>query len=93
MDSPEPSIDKRPTEEGRKGGEAVLATWTGGKEPGWWRGSLPSKAEPPSLAATAEGPDCVSSDSQWDFTFGMLKVYSSALGEWGGREDTRRESC
>ena len=30
----EPSIDKRPTEEGRKGREAVSPTWTGGREPG-----------------------------------------------------------
>ena len=28
MDSLEPIIDKRPTEEGRKGREAVRATWT-----------------------------------------------------------------
>ena len=45
-DSLEPSIDKRPTEEGRKGREAVHATHTGRREPGWWRGSLPGKAEP-----------------------------------------------
>ena len=47
MDSPESSLDKRPREEGRKGGKAVHATWTGGREQGQWRGSLPSKAEPP----------------------------------------------
>ena len=46
MDCPEPSIDKSPSEEGRKGREAVLATRTGGKEPEGWRGSMPSKAEP-----------------------------------------------
>ena len=46
-DSPEPSVDERPTEEGRKGGEAVHATQTGGREPGRWRGSPPGKAEPP----------------------------------------------
>ena len=34
MDSQEPSVDKRPTEEGRKGGEAVHATQTGGRELG-----------------------------------------------------------
>ena len=45
--SMEPSIDKRPTQEGRKNGEAVRTTWTGGREPGRWRGSLPGKAEPP----------------------------------------------
>ena len=33
-DSSEPSIDQRSTEEGRKGGEAVHATWTGGRELG-----------------------------------------------------------
>ena len=47
MDSLEPSIDKRPTEEGRKGREAVHATGTGGREPGW-RGSLPAKQSPES---------------------------------------------
>ena len=78
-----------PTEEGRKGREAVCTTQTGGREPGWWRGSPPSKAEPPSLAcksgvAKVEGPDCVSSDSQRDLTSGMLKVNSSVLREWGG---------
>ena len=46
MDSPEPSVDKRPMEEGRKGGEAVCSTWTGRKKLEWWRGSLLSKAEP-----------------------------------------------
>ena len=33
--------------------------------------------------AKAEGPDCMSSDSQWDLTSGMLKVNSSALREQG----------
>ena len=46
-DSPEPSVDKRPTEEGRKGREAVRATRTGRREPGRWRGSPPGKEEPP----------------------------------------------
>ena len=41
--SPEPRVDERPTEEGRKGGEAVHATRTGGKEPEWWRGSQPTR--------------------------------------------------
>ena len=45
MDSPEPSIDERPTEKGRKGGEAVRTTWTGGREPGQ-RGSPPAKQSP-----------------------------------------------
>ena len=34
MESLEPSTDERPTEEGRKGGEAVHAARTGGREPG-----------------------------------------------------------
>ena len=65
MDSLEPSVDKRPTEEGRKGGEAVCTPQTSGREPEWWRGSLSGKAEPPEVwLAKAEGPDCMSSDSQ-----------------------------
>ena len=94
MDSPEPSVDKRPTEEGRKGGEAVCATRTGRRELGWWRGSPRGKAEPPEIwLAKAEGLDCVSSDSQQDLTSGMLKVNSFALREWGGQKDAGRESC
>ena len=46
MDSPEPSVDKRPTEECRKGGEAVHTKLTGGREPGQWRSSPSGKAEP-----------------------------------------------
>ena len=46
-DSLEPSIDKRLTEEGRKGREAVCATQTGRRELGKWRGSPPINAEPP----------------------------------------------
>ena len=45
-DSLEPSIDKGPTEEGRKGKEVVHTTQTGGREPGQWRGSPPCKEEP-----------------------------------------------
>ena len=56
MDSPESSVDKRPTEEGRKGREAVHATQTGGREPGRWRVSQPAgKAESPSLAGKSRG--------------------------------------
>ena len=52
-DSPEPSVDKRSTEEGRKGGEAVCATLTGGREPG---GRWPTgKAETPGLACKDGG--------------------------------------
>ena len=46
MDSLEPSVDKRPTEKGRKGREVVHATRTGGREPGRWRDSTLGKAEP-----------------------------------------------
>ena len=71
MDSPEPSIDKRPTEEGRKGGEAVHATWTGRREPGR-RGSLLAKQSPRVWLAKTEGPDRVCSDSKQDLTSGRL---------------------
>ena len=54
-DSPEASIDERPTEEGRKGGEAVCSTRTGGMELGQWRGSPSSKAEPLHLACKSGG--------------------------------------
>ena len=55
MDSLEPSIDERPTEEGRKGGEAVCTTQTGRSEPGRWRGSPPGRPEPLSLACKSGG--------------------------------------
>ena len=82
-DSLEPSVDERSTEEG---GEAVRATRTGGREPGQ-RGSPPAKQSPRVWLAKAEGPDGVCSDSQQDLTSGMLRVNSSALREWGGREE------
>ena len=44
-DSLEPSAHKRPTEEGRKGGEVVCAKRTGGREPGQM-GSPPAKQRP-----------------------------------------------
>ena len=53
MDSLEPSVDKRPTEDGRKGGYGAIQTR--GREPGQWRGSPPGKAEPPSLACKSGG--------------------------------------
>ena len=71
MDSPESNADERPTEEGRKGGEAVCATQTSGREPGW-RGSPPAKQSPQVWLAKAEGPDRVCSDSKWDLTSGRL---------------------
>ena len=43
MDSPDPSVDKRPMEEGRKGREAVRATQTGRREPERRRGSQPTR--------------------------------------------------
>ena len=55
MDSLEPSIGRRPTKEGRKSGEAVYATGTGGREQGRWRGGLPGKSEPLSLACRSGG--------------------------------------
>ena len=71
MESPESSVDKRPTEEGRKGREAVHATQTGGREPGW-RDSLPAKQRPRVWLAKAEGPDGVCSDRKRDLTSGRL---------------------
>ena len=59
----------------------VGGSWGGGGA------AHPGKAEP---LAKAEGPDCMSSDSQWDLTSGMLKVNSSAQRA-GGREDTEGE--
>ena len=52
-ESPEPSADERPTEEGRKDGEAVLATQAGGRELGG--GAAAGQAEPPSLACKSGG--------------------------------------
>ena len=55
MESPKPSADERPTEEGRKGGKAVRAPRTGGREPGW-RGGSPAKQSPRVWLAKVEGP-------------------------------------
>ena len=71
MDSPEPSIVERPTEEGRKGREAVRATRTGGREPGR-RGSMLAKQSPRVWLAKAKGLDRVCSDSKRDLTSGRL---------------------
>ena len=76
-DSPEPSVDEKPTEEGREGGEAMRATRTGGREPGR-RGGPPAKQSPRVWLAKVKGLDGVCSDSQWDLTSGMLYVISSA---------------
>ena len=69
MESPEPSADERPTEEGRKGGEAVRAPWTGGRELGR-RGGPPAKQSPPVWLAKVEGKDGVCSDSKQDSASG-----------------------
>ena len=58
MESLEPSTDERPTEEGRKGSEAVRAPRTGGREPGW-RGSPPAKQSPPGLQKQRSRMECV----------------------------------
>ena len=67
-ESPEPSADERPTEEGRKGGEAVRAPRTGGREPG--RRGTPAKQRPQVWLAKAERPDRVCSDSKRDLASG-----------------------
>ena len=54
MECLEPSADERPTEEGRKGGEAVRAPRTGGREPGA-EGQPAGQAETPSLAGKSGG--------------------------------------
>ena len=69
MESLEPSADARPTEEGRKGREAVHAARSGGKEPGQ-RGSLPAKQSPRVWLAKAEGPDGVCSEGKRDLASG-----------------------
>ena len=52
-DSPEPSVDERPTEEGRKGGGACGPTvW---REGAGAEGQPAGKAEPPSLACKSGG--------------------------------------
>ena len=71
MESLEPSADKRPTEEGRKGGESVYAAQTGGREPGQ-RGSPPAKQRLQVWLAKTEGPDGACSDSKQELTSGRL---------------------
>ena len=70
----------------------VLHGLAGGSQRGGGA-ARPARQSPRDWLAKAEGPDCMSSDGQRDLTSGMLKVNSSALREWGGQEDTRRESC
>ena len=92
-DSLETRIDKRPTEEGRKGREAVHNTGLAGGNQGVEGQPAWQERAPEVLIAKAKGTDSVSSDSQWNLTSGMLKVDSSALREQGGQEDTERGSC
>ena len=67
MDSPEASVDERSTDEGRKGGEVVGATRTGGRERRR-RGSPLAKQSPQVWLAKVEGPDGMCSDSKRDLT-------------------------
>ena len=91
MESPEPSADERPTEEGRKGGETVRAPRTGGREPGQ-RGGSPAKQSPQVWLAKAEGTDGMCSDSKRDLASG--RSYVNSFAQKAGRlEDKGRESC
>ena len=58
-------------EEGRKGGEAVRAPRTDGREPGQ-RGGPTAKQSPRVWLAKAEGLDGVGSNSKRDLTSGRL---------------------
>ena len=58
-ESPEPSIDERPTEEGRKGGEAVHAARTGGRELGRRGAHRPSRAPESGLQKRRGRTECV----------------------------------
>ena len=77
MESPEPSADKRPTEEGRKDSEAVRAPRTDRRELGW-RGIQPAKQSPQVWLAKAEGPDGLCSHNKRDLASGRSQVNSSA---------------
>ena len=64
----------------------VGGSWDGG-------GAAPRQDRAPKVwLAKVEALDPMSSDSQQDLTSRMLEVNSSALGEWGGQQDTGRES-
>ena len=69
MESPEPNTDERPTEEGRKGSEAVCAPQTGGRELGRGAAHWPSRA-PKSGWQKWRGFVC--SHSKRDLTSGRL---------------------
>ena len=55
MDSPETSIDKRTMEEGKKGGEVVRATLTGGWRLGSGGAARLARQSPQSLACKSRG--------------------------------------
>ena len=55
-ESPEPGTDERPTEEGRKGGEAVRTPGTGGREPRQ-KGGPTAKQSPGVWLEKAKGLD------------------------------------
>ena len=57
-DSSEPSIDKRSMKEGRKGGEAVHATQTGGREPGQRGTCRPSRVPESGLQKQKGRTEC-----------------------------------
>ena len=71
MESPKPSAEESPTEEGRKGREAVRAARTGRREPGR-RGGPPAKQSPRVWLAKVERPDGVCSESKQVLTSGRL---------------------
>ena len=92
MDCLVPSIDERPMEEGRKGGEEVRATRTDGRELGWRHSQPTGKAEPLSLACQSRG----AGQSVFGHPVGLniWNVISQQLcSRVGGREDTGRERC
>ena len=59
MDSPEPSAEERPTEEGRKGTKEENAAQTGGREPGGGADCRPSRALESGLQKRRGQTECV----------------------------------
>ena len=82
-DSPEPSVDERPMEEGRKGGEAVHTTQTGRKEPGREAACWQSTASESGLQKQKGLAECVLAASRTEH----LKGYklTAVLREREGR--------
>ena len=64
MESLEPSAEERPTEEGRKGGEAVGAPGTGWKEPGRRGGPLAKQSPKSGLQKRRGRTECVPTASR-----------------------------